>query len=280
MAKLRAVLISDVHYGRDVGNKQGAKAPALMEEFIKFANDAKPDVVIDLGDRISCHSARVDREETRNIAAYFSRIAAPRVHLLGNHDMRFMKRATSEKILGQKMASTSIEIGGIQLVVWNPAVKYELGRSVKMPQKELGWLEKELKKSGKPVLLLSHLPVDFVGKSGQTITNSKGDLVYKNFADAELIRNILQKSGRNFLNLSGDQHRNYFTQINDTYFITMHSLTQKAKHNGEPSGAYALLEIDGDEIRLDVYGHEPASYRLTSKVLKRLQQKPPSAPLP
>jgi predicted MPP superfamily phosphohydrolase len=270
MAKLRAVLISDVHYGRDVGNKKGAQAPALMEEFIKFANNAKPDVVIDLGDRISCYSAEVDRRETRKITAYFNRIAAPRIHLLGNHDVRFMKRATSEKILGQKMASSSVEIGGVQIVVWNPDVKYELSRSVKMPQKEIDWLEAELKKSDKPVLLLSHMPVDFVGKSGQTVTNSKGDLVYKHFADAEQIRAVLQKSGRNFLNLAGDHHRNYFTQIGDTYYITMHSLTQKAKHIDEPSGAYALLEIDGDEIRLDVYGHEPASYRLNSKVLKKL----------
>jgi predicted phosphodiesterase len=277
MAKFRAVLISDIHFGRDVGNKKGAQAPALMEEFIKFANAAKPDVVIDLGDRISCHSEARDKEETKRLAPYFNRIAAPRLHLLGNHDIRFLKAEDSEKILGQKLNSRSVDISGVQVVVWNPDVRYECGRVVEMPQKELDWLENELKAKGaddrRPVLLLTHMPLDFVGKSGQTVRNPNGDLVYKHFARSEEIREILRKSGRNFLNLAGDHHRNYFTQVGDAYFITLHSLTQKARHNEKPSGAYALLEIDGDQVKLDVYGEEPASYRLRSNVLRRLEKK-------
>jgi hypothetical protein len=270
MAKLRAVIISDIHFGRDVGNKKGASAPALLEDFITFANAAKPDLVIDMGDRISCHSKKLDRQETKRISAYFNRIAAPRIHLMGNHDQRFMRREDSARILGQTMQSRSMEIGGIQLVIWNPKIDYELSRKVEMPRAEIDWLEKELAKSGKPVLLLSHVPMDFVGKSGQVVTGADGKPVYKYIGNAEAVRDVLKKSGRNFLNIAGDHHRNYFTQVGDAYYITIHSLTQKAKHNDKPCGAYALLEIDGDEVKLEVFGEEPANYRLTSNVLKSL----------
>jgi glyoxylase-like metal-dependent hydrolase (beta-lactamase superfamily II) len=50
-ATLRLALVADIHHGTDHFTKKGSTALGLMQEFARFVADAKPDAVIDLGDR-------------------------------------------------------------------------------------------------------------------------------------------------------------------------------------------------------------------------------------
>ena len=57
---LRLAIVADIHHGEDHYTKKGSAALPLMGEFARFVRDARPDAVIDLGDRISDVSRDTD----------------------------------------------------------------------------------------------------------------------------------------------------------------------------------------------------------------------------
>jgi len=286
MAKLKAVIVSDIHYGKDVGGKLGSSGDAQMRKFCRFVDQQKPDLVIDLGDRITCASHVQDSRNLANLARYFNKLAAPRVHLLGNHDIMYMSAADNARLLGSLTNSYSFDLGGIHIIAWNPAMEI-IKREIRVPQHERDWLAADLAATELPVLILSHVPLDYHGRPDQDRLNPQGEWYYKRFENCAELRNVLERSGKNFLNLAGDHHRNALSEINDIYYITLHSLTQKQAGGTAPIGAFALLEIDGDSIRLEVKGREPQIYQLQSKILSKAggennpgPQKPPAGPRP
>ncbi|NLD97692.1 MAG: metallophosphoesterase-domain-containing protein, partial [Synergistaceae bacterium] len=51
--KVRIHLVTDIHYGPDVAVKKGESALWLLDGFVRRTNEIKPDLAVDLGDRIS-----------------------------------------------------------------------------------------------------------------------------------------------------------------------------------------------------------------------------------
>ncbi len=263
MKKFRAVIVSDIHYGRDVGNKLGKSAPALLRKFVRFANEQKPDVVIDLGDRISLQSRDQDEKNLRRLTRHFNRIAAPRIHLMGNHDVKNLTPEENARILGTRGDSYSMDVGGFRLIVWNANVTpYPGNRKIMISEIHLDWLRREVAAADRPFIVLTHIPLDYTGTPEQKKLNGAGELYYKRYGGTRDVRKILEQGGRNIINLAGDHHINSLTSINDAYYFVMNSMTQRAHSTGKASGAYALLEIEGDKIKIEVYGADRISHRL------------------
>ena len=154
---LRIALIADIHHGVDQGTKLGSAALALMQPFVDWVNAIRPDLVVELGDRINDLDKDMDLKWTRDVAHAFTAVQRPCVHILGNHDAYQLSRAESEGVMQTTFASHSRDVQGYHLVFWNSAVRFEHGGFHLAPD-NLGWLDADLAATALPTIIFSRLP--------------------------------------------------------------------------------------------------------------------------
>jgi Icc-related predicted phosphoesterase len=92
---LKIAIVTDIHHGKDSASKKGESALTLMAAFASFVADNKPDLVLDLGDRISDMDPETDLELEREVNAAFVPIRelAPVFHICGNSEQRSSYRS-------------------------------------------------------------------------------------------------------------------------------------------------------------------------------------------
>lgn len=257
MAKLRAVVITDIHYGFDIKDKLGSKAPRLMEVFVKAVNKYAPDCVIDMGDRISARSKDDDRHYMKSLKAHYNKLAAPVYTVIGNHDIRYLERDENERIMGTPAHSYGKDIGDCHLVIWNP--KYRAGATgIELEQTDIEWLESHLAKIAKPVILFSHVPLDNEGDEGLEPVSR-----YFFWTQGAQVRKIMEDSGNVILCMAGHRHRDCHKEINGIHYVTQQSFTnQWREHYRIPSRTFSFLELDDDKITIRLEGKFKKTYEL------------------
>jgi predicted MPP superfamily phosphohydrolase len=171
---LKIALIADIHHGVDQGTKLGSAALALMQPFVDWVNAIRPDLVVELGDRINDLDKDTDLKWTQDVVHAFTTVQCPCVHILGNHDANQLSRAESEEVMQTTFASHSQEVQGYHLVFWNSAVQFEQGGFHLAPD-DLRWLEADLAATDLPTLIFSHLPLDNGSMLGNLGTHLKRD---------------------------------------------------------------------------------------------------------
>jgi len=146
MAKaLRIALVADIHHGDSSFTKMGAEALPLMAEFRRFVAEARPDAVIDLGDRISDCDRMTDLRLEQEVAESFAPIEAPRFHLCGNHDRDHLTVAENEAILGQPLGHRIVDLGDWRLVLWAADSKIHRPVGFVLTEADLLWLAAKLR---------------------------------------------------------------------------------------------------------------------------------------
>ena len=165
---LRIAVITDIHYGIDIGAKKGTQALPLVDEFIDAAAAFKADLILNLGDEISTRDPESDEKFKATLRHHFNRAACPVIKIDGNHCVRFQERQS---------VSRSFDMDKFHIVMWNPYMnRYTRDGVIPDPQ-EIEWLENDLAGTDKPTIILSHIP--FRGpesekkqlKRAQTATN-------------------------------------------------------------------------------------------------------------
>ncbi len=258
-------LVTDVHHGAQHGTKVGSAALPLLREFEHWANRHPLDLVVELGDRINNVDAAADEALTRAVAPAFSKIAAPRAHLLGNHDNHDLSRTLAEAAMQVSFASWSRDLKGFHLVFWNANTCAKGKQQFMADAAELAWLESDLAATELPTIVFSHLPLD----EGSMIGNYYFEKYLAGFAhygNSAQAREMLERSGKVILCVSGHTHWNARNTIDGIHYVTIHSLTESFTTWPHPTGAYALLRVD-EQIRIEVYGRDPAYYRLPVRAL-------------
>lgn len=266
MGKLRLVVVTDIHYGFDVGNKLGSKAPRLMEQFANAVNKYNPDCVVDMGDRISCRNRETDMGYLRQIKKHFNEIASPVHHMIGNHDARFMSREDNEKITGSPGTSYSHDYQGYHLVFWNPNVSIGQNEGLKLSDEDLQWLRDDLARADKPVILFSHVPLDNdpqdYEEERREYSGIAGRFYYAQGAD---VRKILEESGKVIMAMAGHRHCKRHREINGIHYITQQSMTSAYNGTKRPMGTHAFVEIEDGKINIALKGRDKSRFDLTAK---------------
>lgn len=253
-------VVADIHHGAQAGTKCGPAALPLLGEFEQWANRHALDMVVELGDRINNVDPQADEQLTRAIAAAFGNIGAPRAHLLGNHDSHDLARTTSENLMQVRFGSWSRDLRGFHLVFWNADTCIRGKQKFLFDSADLRWLEADLEATTLPTIVFSHLPLD----EGSMIGNFYFEKVLAGFAhygNAAEARDVIERSGKVILCLAGHTHWNARNTIDGIHYVTIHSLTESFTTWPHPSGAYALVQVS-DDIRIEVFGRDPAYYRL------------------
>ena len=265
---IRLALVTDIHHGANVGTKDGRHALPLLNDFCDWVETIQPDLVVDLGDRISDVDRDTDIALTQDVAAVFKRLTVPRVHLCGNHEVGKMALDDATTAIGQSLHSHSRELGGFHLVFWNADVQVHRDPfRFEIDEADLSWLTAELASSSQPTIVFSHIPLD----NGSMIGNFYFEQMFPgmgHYSNGAAAREIIEQSGKVFLCLAGHVHWNHHTAIDGIHHITIQSLTETFTSHPHVAGAHALLEV-GDDIRLEVFGNDPFALRLPVNSFER-----------
>ena len=264
MPRARLAIVADIHHGIDTGTKRGPAAMGLLAEFARFVADARPDAVIELGDRISDVDHDADLRLEADVAAAFRPIAAPVYHLCGNPDRDFISVEENERILGQSLAHGSVDIGDWRIVLWRADTRIRRPRrdgqeGMIASESDLAWLGDVVRAADRPLAIMSHVPVSGHSQIGNFyFQRVPGAATYNNAAEA---RAILHRAKVPVVWLAGHVHWNTLTTVDGIPHLTMQSLTESFTTTPDPSGAWAMLELD-DAINFRVYGKDPFAITL------------------
>lgn len=272
----RIAIVTDIHHGTPSHTKRGDTALELLAAFAEWSNGQKPDLVLDLGDRISDVDSQTDARLEREVAELFARIDAPVHHVCGNHDRDHLSVAENEEILGAPLASEVIDLGAWQMALWRAASR--IHRNVPrpgfdLPEADLLWLSRMAQQAEKPTLLASHVPISGHSQvSNYYFQRTPGASTYP---QADRARAALAQARVPVAAIAGHVHWNTVTTVDGIPHMTQQSLTESFTTAGEPARAWGMLEL-GETVQWQVFGDDPFEARLTPS---RHRWTPPLAPL-
>lgn len=257
----RIAVVGDIHHGPATRTKRGDAALSLLGAVIERIGREKPDLVLDLGDRISDVDPQTDRRLMREVGQAFAGLSVPRVHLLGNHDMHFIDRAANEEAMGTSVAHRTIDAGHWRIVVFQPAVEIRRpGGFAPISAADLEWLAGSLAADERPALVVSHVPVSGHAMTGNYYFESNPQ--YATYPNCGAVRAILNATTAPTAWLSGHVHWNTLAQVDGVPHMTMQSLTESFTTGGEASEAHGSLTLAPAGLALDVHGRDPFAVRL------------------
>lgn len=257
---VRIALVADIHHGAPSLTKRGDTALELMSEFSRFANDARPDLVIDLGDRISDVDRDRDLVLQREVAEAFRAVDAPISHINGNHDRDHLAVSDNEDILGQSLGHQTIDIGSWRVVLWRADTLIRRGGQwpgFRLAEADLLWLSRTVREADRPLLIAGHVPISGHSQVGNYyFENNPASSTYP---QADRARAMLAQARQPVVCIAGHVHWNTITPIDGIVHLTQQSLTESFTTGGEPAGAMGLIEL-GDTVDWRVVGADPVSF--------------------
>lgn len=255
--RVRIALIADIHHGPAHQSKDGARALELLDRFLEFVRQARPDFIVDLGDRINDQGREEDLRLEAEVAARFKSLDIPRVHLLGNHDRAFLSPQENSEALGSSLHNHSFDLNGWHFTVWQADARYKPGDPDGLfyyEQEELSWLEGNLALTDLPTVIFSHLPIVPSRMAGNWYFEERfaSGTTFHNWQQA---RRIVRESGKVPLAVAGHVHWNSLQTTDGTIYLTQQSLTEQFV-TGRTAEAWGMLELHPDRLEWEVYGHE------------------------
>jgi 3',5'-cyclic-AMP phosphodiesterase len=272
---LRIAIVTDIHHGKDAEAKKGSHALGLLETFSRFVTDSKPDLVLELGDRISDQARETDLVLEHEVNAAFQPIrqVAPVLHLCGNHDRDFLSVADNEMILGQTLGHMTVDLGDWRIALFRADTRMRRPQGFDCPQRDITWLEETVASADRPLLIASHVPLSGHGQDGNYyFENTPG---YSRYPQTVQLRDILRACRQPLLCLSGHVHWNTVTRVDGVTHLTQQSLTESfttssERGTGQPCGAYGMLDLGADTVSWNVHGLD--AFALTLPVSQLAQR--------
>jgi 3',5'-cyclic-AMP phosphodiesterase len=263
---LRLAFVADIHHGKDSFTKMGSHAGRLMAEFGRFVADAKPDAVVDLGDRISDENHETDLRLEREVAEMFREISRPIHHICGNHDRDHLSVAENEAILGQSLGHQTLDLADWRLVLWRADTLIRRPGGFLLTESDLLWLAGVIRGADRPLCIVSHVPVSGHAQTGNYYFERNP--ASSTYPGAERVRAVLRAATVPVVWVSGHVHWNTLTCVDGIPHITLQSLTESFTTLPESAGSFGLLELS-DRILWQVHGRDSFAATLDTAATAR-----------
>jgi len=251
-------LITDLHYADRLpppgSNRYYRESLGKLAECIDVMNEHKVDFLIELGD-FKDQDDPPDEHKTlgylETIENEFRRFEGPYYHVLGNHDHDSLsKQQFLNGIVNPGFAKAlnyySFDFRGFHFIVLDANYTsdgdpYDHGqfdwKDAYIPAEQINWLEKELTQNRIPTVVFIHHRLDC-----DTSIHEYGPV------NAEIIRDMLEKSGNVMLVVQGHYHEGDCRNINNIIYYTLKAAVEGS---GPANNNYAILEINSKlEMRI------------------------------
>lgn len=245
-------IVTDIHFAEipRSGTRMYAQSLDKLKECVDTMNIYNVGFVVELGD-FKDMSQPPDEQKTlgflEKVEAVFSGFNGPRYHVLGNHDEDCISKEQFFSIAKNSGTDStksyySFNSGGFHFVVLDANYDstgkdfdhghYNWG-DPNIPEKELKWLEEDLKESKNPVIIFIHQLLD--------------GAVHYQVRNASQVRDILEKSGKVKCVFQGHFHDGNYSEINGIHYYTLVSLVSGRKPKGN---SYAIVTATADTIKI------------------------------
>lgn len=259
---LKIAFISDIHHGADGGTRRGTMAIPLMRRFRQWLLVKRPDMLVDLGDRIGDAGRDKDLKLMSEIGREFQAVACERFHILGNHDVGSLSIQDNEDTMGVSFRPQSITRKGVTSIMWNNNVRLDYQKGFRLDQPDLDWLEKALDAASYPVIIFTHVPLD----SGCMVGNYyfENTLHHAHYPDdqSKKVRDIIERSGKVILCVNGHAHWDKYHSVDGIHYVSVPSLTETFMTYPDAHSAWGMVAIGRKSIKIDIEGKAPMSYVL------------------
>jgi len=258
---IRIGLITDIHYADldTAGSRHYRDSITKVREAVEVFNEAKPDIVICLGDLIDA-GATVEKEyaHLETMAHEFKKLNAPSRFVLGNHCVYTLTKQEFLKGVGQDRSYDALTQNGIRLVFLDACYTKageDYGRKnytwtdTEIPAKERDWLKSVLSEDQRPTLVFVHQRLDVEGSYG--------------VHSAKEVRRILEDSRQVVAVFQGHNHVNDHKTINGIHYLTMNAVIEGP---APANNSFAVLEYSPADQRIHIEGHHhQEDYTLSSE---------------
>ena len=195
-----------------------------------------------------------------------ARRSAPVHHINGNHDRDHLEVADNEQILGQSTPVTRrwIVTGGWRIASvargqQDPCVRRTTAGFV-LREADLLWLSRVAQKADRPLLVVSHVPVSGHAQTGnyyfQNNPSAHRPIPWRERARAGPLPRRKHPGGLPGRARALEHHHG---TVDGITHLTQQSLTESFTTQGEPAGAFGLLELD-DTVDWQVMGRDPIRF--------------------
>lgn len=262
---LRIAVVADIHHGSPSHTKRGDTALPLMARFADWTNTEAPDLVLDLGDRISDVDEATDLQLEAEVAEAFKAVNAPVYHVCGNHDRDHLSVAQNEEILGQSLKSEVLDFADWQVVLWRADAKIcrdPERRGFQLPETDLLWLSRTIQNAQKPTLVVSHVPVSGHAQTGNYYFQRNPE--FSRYPETDRVRSVLAQAKVPVACLAGHVHWNTVTTVDGIPHLTQQSLTESFTTQGKPAESWGLLTLS-DTVHWQVLGKDPFEARVSPR---------------
>ncbi len=249
---LRFGVVTDLHYAEKepLHNRFYQQTRRKLRDAVNEFINQKLDFVVELGDLKDMnhdHDAASALRFLDDIESDLQSFGGKVYHVLGNHDMdciskeEFLSHTTNPgKARGRSYYS--FKARGVQFIVLDANFNEDRSpycrgnfkwQEAFIPQEELDWLRKELQRSKKPVVVLSHQLLDNFSGAPKSVCIGNADKVVE----------LLEASGRVLAVLQGHHHSGHYSQRNGIHYWTMKAMIENEypAHN-----SYAIVNIYHD----------------------------------
>ena len=260
----KILILSDIHLGKsrnstthsEVIRQANSQAEKTLESLLPKFNEIAPDLVVHMGDALrDTYDTKVDSANMGKTLSLLKTIAAPTIHLLGNHELQAFSLSELDKIyteyLGEKTNFFgSLDLGPLQLL-WLD-LELDENNAAFISDEKMKWIEKTLRKT-KPTLVFSHyslLPID--PKGSFYFEKEPTGMHYKN---SEKIRALFEKAPTKLF-INAHVHLLTHQEIQGKHFISNPAFSENIAAEKFPEnnpGVYSILEIDETEFIFTSY---------------------------
>lgn len=258
---MRFALIADIHNGpvgmhNGVEQKLGSHAEGLLRNLVDEMNrKVYPAFVVQLGDAIEDTNTIADSMNYAGTMAILDGLDAPHYNVVGNHDRARIPEGELLGLAGLTRTYYSFTHGAYRFIVLDTAL--DAARRPTVSPEQLSWLEEELSSSDADTVVLSHACL-----ADQDLA---GNVWFSGWEEGALVGNRAEvrealRLGNVRAAFCGHVHWNRMDVHDGIPYFSLQSLVENVLGDGVPAGAYAIVELDEDSVRVRVRGTEPVEY--------------------
>ncbi len=269
-------VITDLHAPRQAFNqhvrRRGDNALDILGEcFWKASEPGREGVqrsriskIIDLGDAISGYGKQEDRENLALVVEKSKDFDGSIRRLPGNNERKYLEHKDWFDVTEETPFSSSEYYKGLHLVYFRPEVKVTNDLLPNI-EKDLAWLDSELKSAEAPSIVFSHAPI-FTPEAGlETFLTShdvtRGHVYYPQHRE---LQDILDSAPNLIGVINGHLHIDHFEVKRPGYFcMSLQSATECVPDAHEPYGAFAFIGVDIDRRVAHIERHGYGMYETT-----------------
>jgi Icc protein len=252
-------VVADIHCGPDTDMQLGSRSPAMLETFGEAMEAFKPDLIVDLGDRVNAIAAGQDRQRTVWVRRMLAQTGVPVHHVIGNTDLANLTKPELMEILGKRTPQECVQGTGFRILLLDsldPPFE-RVGGQIGHEQRE--WLEAALHESPEPCLVFSHHPLDEQSLAGHRYFAERPEHAY--VGNRTRVRKALEEGRTVRAVFSGHLHWTRATWISGIPYATVGSLVDCGYTDGRPGGTFATVTAEDSGIDVQVYGLRPYQFR-------------------